>query len=203
MGSSISAKNYFALTRFKDAAAAVLLGLMTLMPLAGSAFADGVGLPTNVCHDFCGPQQQQMWARFEQGQSPDLAVLPRVYAGVCHVLGHNINPEREHHVGFIIDNFIVDNSTVNNSGGHQLRLRFSFFTAMQPYDELDAAQARENFNDPVLPLSVHDGYAYAEVSDRRFYARYWFRRERERMLLVSYFGDRVTILCDAAANRYR
>ena len=201
MGSSISAKNHLALTRFKDAAAAVLLGLMILMPLAGSAFADGVGLPTNVCHDFCGPRQQQLWARFEQGQSPDLAVLPRVYAGVCHVLGHNINPEREHHVGFIIDN-----STVNNSGDrHQLRLRFSFFTAMQPYDELDAAQARENFNDPVLPLSVHDGYAYAEVSDRRFFARYWFRRdrERERMLLVSYFGDRVTILCDAAANRYR
>ena len=198
MGSSISAKNYFTLTRLKNAAAAVLLGLMTLMPLAGSAFADGVGLPTNVCHDFCGPQQQQMWARFEQGQSPDLAVLPRVYAGVCHVLGHNINPEREHHVGFMIDN-----STVNNSGDrHQLRLRFSFFTAMQPYDELDAAQARESFNDPVLPLSVHDGYAYAEVSDRRFFARYWLRRERERMLLVSYFGDRVTILCDAAANRY-
>ena len=201
MGSSIGAKNHLALTRFKDAAA-VLLGLMTL---AGSAHADGVGLPTNVCHDFCGPQQQQMWARFEQGQSPDLAVLPRVYAGVCHVLGHNINPEREHHVGFMIDNSTINNSTVDNSGDrHQLRLRFSFFTAMQPYDELDAAQARENFNDPVLPLSVHDGYAYAEVSDRRFFARYWFRRdrERERMLLVSYFGDRVTILCDAAANRY-
>ena len=203
MGSSIGAKNYLALTRFKNAAAAILFGLTTIMLLAGSAFADGVGLPTNVCHDFCGPRQQQLWARFEQGQSPDLTVLPRVYAGVCHVLGHNINPDREHHVGFMIDNFIIDNSMADNSGRHNLRLRFSFFTATQPYDELDAAQARENFNDPVLPLSVHDGYAYAEVSDRRFYARYWFRRERERMLLVSYFGDRVTILCDAAANRYR
>lgn len=192
MGSSIGAKNRFALTRFKDAAAAVLLGLMVL---AGGARAAGIGLPTNVCHDFCGPRQQHMWARFEQGQSPDFAVLPKVYAGVCHVLGNNINPEREHHVGFMID---------NGTGRHKLRLRFSFFTAMLPYDELDAAQARESFGDPVLPLAMHDGYAYAEVTDRRFFARYWFRRdrERERTLLVSYFGDRVTILCDAAANRY-
>ncbi len=191
MGLPADTINRFALARFKDAAAV----LLWLLVFGSGVHADGPGLPTNVCHDFCGPRQHQMWARFEAGEAPDFSALPRVYAGVCHVFGDNVHLEREHHVGFMID---------NDAGGHQLHLRFSFFTSGQPYDELTAQQARENFGSPVLPLSVHDGYAYAEVISRRFFARYWFRRdyERERMLLVSYFGDRITILCDAGANRY-
>ena len=177
--------------RFRDVAA-ILLGLMVF---GGGVHADGPGLPANICHDSCGPRQHQMWSRFERGESPDISVLPRVYAGVCHVFGNNVNPDREHHVGFMID---ADNDT----GEHRLHLRFSFFTPRQPYDKLTAEQARESFDAPVLPLSVHDGYAYAEVIDQWFFARYWLRRDRERTLLVIYFGHHITILCDAGANRY-
>ena len=194
MGLFTGVTDRFVFARFGGATAA-LLGLMVVANHAGGA--SGVGLPSNVCHDFCGPRQHQLWARFEQGHGLDLhrGALPRVYAGVCHVLGDNVNPEREHHVGFMID---------GRNGHHQLHLRFSFFTDAQPYDALDAEQASASFGAPILPLSVHDGYAFAEVTGRRFFARYWLRRdrERERTLLVSYFGDRITILCDAAANRY-
>ncbi len=191
MGLHTGAKNRLASARYRDAAVGVGLWLMVAGVVYGDG--DGVGLPTNVCHDFCGPRQAQIWSRFERGESPDFGGLPRVYAGFCHVLGSNVNPDREHHVGFMV---------ADEGGHHKLYLRFSFFTAVQPYDELTAAQARERFVAPVLPLSVHDGYAYAEIADRRFFARYWLRRDRDRTLLISYFGHRITILCDAGANRY-
>ncbi len=170
----------------------VVLGLGAVVGWA----EDGVGLPTNVCRD-CGARQQHIWTRFEQGEGVDLTGLPRVYAGVCHVFGDHIDPDREHHVGFLFD------SDSDDSERHELRLRFSFFTAAQPYDKLDATQARAHFGTPALPLAAYRGYAYTEIVDHRFFARYWFRRARnpERVLLVSYFGDLVTVLCEAAENR--
>ena len=120
-----------------------------------------------------------------------------MYAGVCHVFGNRIDPDREHHVGFLFDGDGGDGER------HELRLRFSFFTAVQPYDKLEATQARAHFGTPALPLAAYRGYAYTEIVDHRFFARYWFRRARdpERVLLVSYFGDLVTVLCEAAENR--
>ncbi|WP_423906867.1 hypothetical protein [Candidatus Spongiihabitans sp.] len=189
------------------------ISLTWLLTMAvNGAIADGVGLPTNVCHDFCGARQQRIWARFERGEGLELATLPSVYAGVCHVFGDNINPDREHHVGFLIDHgavdhgavdhSTVDNDTVGHGSPHKLRLRFSFFTSAQPYGELDAAQAEDYFGAPVLPLGVYQGYAYAEANSLRFLSRYWFRRDRDldRVLLVSYFGPRITILCDTDRN---
>lgn len=190
MDLTIGAQPRFAFAGHLSVVATAATVLLCLTLLAGDAHAAS-GLPTHVCHDFCGPQQQQMWARFERGESLDLTALPKVYAGVCHVLGNNINPEREHHVGFMID---------KDGGHHNLRLRFSFFTSAQPYANLTAGQAREIFGAPVLPLWVHENYVYAEVVGRRFFARYWLRRERARTLLISYFGDRGIIMCDAGAS---
>ncbi len=194
MRSIAGAKNPFPFTRLKDAAAVLAWLLLTLPVNNATATETGAGLPRNVCHDTCGPRQHTIWTRFERGEGLNLAALPGVYAGVCHVLGDRIDPDREHHVGFLL---------ARDADRYQLHLRFSFFTDLQPYDELDAAQAMKVFGVPVLPLTVHDEYAYAEVSSRRFFARYWLRRGRdsERVLLVSYFGDQISILCDAGANR--
>ncbi|MGR3984233.1 MAG: hypothetical protein OD817_03075 [Gammaproteobacteria bacterium] len=172
---------------------ALPLAIAFCMPPPGIA-ADAGGLPADVCYAACGARQMRLWERFERGGGLDLAALPKVYAGVCHVLGDGIDPEREHHVGFLFA----------QSGGaaRSVNMRFSFFTPSQPYDKFNAAAARAHFGAPTLPLSAHAAYAYAEADSGRFLARYWFRREAgsERVLLVSYFGARVIIMCDAGEN---
>ena len=115
------------------------------------------------------------------------------YAGYCYIIGQELDSAHEHHVGFLID---------QGPGGHELQLRFSFFTPEQPYDELDVIGARAAFGEPALPLTLYDGYAYSDISERSFFSRYWFRHEARTgsILLVSYFGYRTTLLCDASAN---
>ncbi|MGR3915169.1 MAG: hypothetical protein OD918_11785 [Gammaproteobacteria bacterium] len=165
----------------------------TATDAAPTTDAATAGLPTDVCHAGCGARQLRLWARFERGGGLDLAALPKVYAGVCYVLGAGINPQRAHHVGFLFS---------QAGAARALNMRFSFFTPAQPYAEFDAAAARAHFGAPTLPLSASAAYAYAEADSRSFLAQYWFRREAEseRVLLVGYFGARVIILCDAGEN---
>jgi hypothetical protein len=153
-----------------------------------------VGLPTGVCFgDFCGPRQLRVWTRFEGGESLGSESLSRVYAGVCFVNRDGDDPNKVHHVGFLFDEV---------SGRPHLLLRFSFFAETQPFDRLDPEQARFRFAGPLLPVSLLDGFAYAQLSGTQFFARYWFRRDpaTSHLLLVSYLGYRTTIICDAAAN---
>lgn len=172
------------------AGAALLLTLAA--PPATRAGEAGAGLPTGVCAPgFCGPAQREIWARFEGGAGLSHASVPEVYAGVCYVHDRLYDPDRAHHVGFLID----------AAGGRpRLFLRFSFFAAANPYAGLDAAAARARLAGSVLPVSLQDGHAYADYEDPNFFARYWLRRDpgSGRVLLVSYFGYRMTILCDAA-----
>ena len=169
--------------------------LLLLSNTPGAAVTrDNVGLPTAVCRgEFCGPRQHQIWTQFQQGESLSPESLRRVYAGVCFVNREGDDPNHEHHVGFLFD---------EASGRPHLLLRFSFFADAQPYDRLDIQQARFRFSGPILPVSFHDGFAYAHVLGKQFFARYWFRRDpsSRRLLLVSYFGYRTTILCDATEN---
>ena len=116
-------------------AAALTAAFLFCAPLCADA-----GLPSDVCFEHCGARQLQMWERFERGRAPDLSALPKVYAGVCHVLGGDINPQREHHVGFLFDR--ANENENRSEGGGTLNMRFSFFTPAQPYDEFTAAAAR-------------------------------------------------------------
>lgn len=148
------------------------------------------GLPTGVCvAGFCGRAQRGIWTRFERGSG--LAAGSGVYAGVCYVHHDLFDPDREHHVGFLIERI---------GGQPRLLMRFSFFAAANPFGRLDPEAARTRLAEAVLPVSLYDGYAYADYADRRFFARYWLRRDPDsgRVLLVSYFGYRTTIICDAA-----
>ena len=141
---------------------------------------------------FCGPAQRDIWRRFERGGGLDPVAAASVHTGVCYVHADMSDPDREHHVGFLID----------RSGGRPLLfLRFSFFAAANPFAGLDAAAARARLADGVLPVALHDGHAYADYADAHFFASYWLRRDPAsgRVLLVAYFGYRMTILCDAAA----
>ncbi|MGI9310260.1 MAG: hypothetical protein ACR2P7_01860 [bacterium] len=171
---------------------------MLLCALAWPRADAADGLPTNVCHRLCGAAATEIWDGFQRGHGLDLTALPQVFAGVCHVLGDSIDPDRQHHVGFLLDRKDAD-----RADAPELRLRFSFFTPAQPYDRFDAAQAGAHFGAPALPLSAHASYAYAEADSVRFLARYWLRRDRvrDRVLMVSYFGARITILCAADQNR--
>jgi hypothetical protein len=175
------------------AGAALLLSLVA--PPGIEAADSGTGLPTGVCAPgFCGPAQREIWARFEGGAGLGRTFLPEVYAGICYVHDRLYDPDRAHHVGFLIDR--------SGGGRPRLFLRFSFFAAANPYAGLDAAAARLRLADAVLPVALRDGHAYADYADAHFFARYWLRRDAAsgRVLLVAYFGHRMTILCEAAAT---
>lgn len=152
-------------------------------------------LPTGVCMaEFCGPEQRRIWTRFERGEGLGRALVPGVYAGTCYVHDDLYDPDRAHHVGFVIDEV---------GGRPRLFLRFSFFAEANPFARLvDIDAARRSLDDAVLPVVLHDGHAYADYADAHFFSRYWFRRDplTGHVVLVSYFGYRMTILCDAAAN---
>ena len=77
--------------------------LLFILFVTATVHADGVGLPSNVCYEFCGDKQQEIWRRFESGGVPEFKDKRRVFSGVCHVLGDNINADREHHVGFLVN----------------------------------------------------------------------------------------------------
>jgi hypothetical protein len=175
-------------------AGSVLLAAVLAAPPAARAGEAGAGLPTGVCMPgSCGTAQRRIWQRFERGGGLDPATAAIVHSGVCYVRDRLYDPDRAHHVGFLID---------GSDGGPLLFLRFSFYAAANPFAGLDEAAARARLADGVLPVSLHDGHAYADYADAHFFARYWLRRDAAtgRVLLVAYFGYRMTILCEAAAS---
>ena len=164
---------------------ALLLWLMSLGASAGTA-----GLPTGVCSGrVCGPHQSALWQRFQEGRGLEWASIPAVYSGICYVNAPNFHPHRAHHVGLYLD---------DQHQGTTLGVRFTFYAAAQPYDNLDIEDARARFSKPLLDVDIYDDYAYAQVLGSFEPFRYWLRRDAdsEGLLLVSYFGFVQTMLCE-------
>lgn len=147
------------------------------------------GLPSNVCYDNrCGPRQAAIWARFLDGQGLSNAAVGRLHAGRCFAFSRNLNPDQPHWGGFLIDG---DRDEVWFDG------RFSFFEPLPDYLSWSARDARSKWS-VRQPVQLHDDYAYSDFAESWIPVRYWFRRAPAStdLLLVSYFGFEMTILCD-------
>lgn len=172
--------------------------LFLLMTLAGTASAaNEFGLPTNVCYEeFCGPQQQRIWKRFQSSSGLDQNLSPGLYSGVCFHNSPVLDGSRVHYGGILIDK--VDDRLFFDG-------RFSFFIDNNPYIHMSMNNARERFDKLFHPnheLKVRRTFAYISLEDKFVSRRFWFRQDgvKNRLVLVGYFGPLHTILCDLQRN---
>ncbi len=170
------------------------LAVVICFILAGVLNAgEPMGLPTNVCFgDFCGPEQQTIWNRFQGATGLELGLIPGVYSGTCYHDNHAINPHSPQFGGVLIDKV---NENVVFDG------RFGFHMKTNPYEDLDLEAARRNFPEN-FEISLNTFFAYAEAPESFAPFRYWFRQEADThdLLLVGYFGFDHTILCVLRGN---
>ena len=170
------------------------LGLLLCLSLLGSLRASQAeGLPINVCLDpFCGPAQQGIWNRFQDGTGLDLLLVPSVYSGTCYHNSPAYDPDVPQFVGVLIDEL---------KGHVVFDGRFSFYQRQHPYVHLNLKAARERFAE-VRELALFDSFAYAEAVDSLKPFRYWLRQEVDTsgLLLVGYFGFSHTMLCALERN---
>ncbi len=160
-----------------------------VMMLVGSISAgESMGLPTNVCWgDFCGPDQQEIWDRFQAADGLNLNLIPRVYSGVCYHHSRSLDPHVPQFGGVLIDK--IDEMLFFYG-------RFSFHIRTNPFNGLDVDTARSEFLKS-FKIALYDRFAYAEAADSFAPFRYWFRQENgtEDLLMVGFFGFDHTILC--------
>jgi len=165
-----------------------LVSLILLTHVGSLNATEPLGLPTNVCWgDFCGPDQQDIWDRFQAADGLKLKLIPKVYTGVCYHHSHFLDPDVPQFGGILIEEI---NTKLFFYG------RFSFHIRINPYDGLDVDAARSKFQKR-FKLVTYDGFAYAEAADSFAPFRYWFRQEKntEDLLLVGFFGFDHTIIC--------
>ena len=168
----------------------LLICLLLLAPLNAGHAAD---LPTNVCHEpFCGPAQQGIWNRFQDGTGLDLILIPSVYSGTCYHNSPAYDPNAPQFVGVLIDEL---------KGEVVFDGRFSFYRQKHPYAHLNVDTARERFPE-IRKLKIFDSFAYAETADSLKPFRYWLRQDADTggLLLVGYFGYNHTMLCTLDRN---
>lgn len=168
----------------------LLVCLFLLAPLSAGHAAD---LPINVCHEpFCGPAQQGIWNRFQDGIGLDLILVPSVYSGICYHNSPAYDPDTPQFGGILIDE--ADGHVVFDG-------RFSFYQQQHPYAQLSVDAARERFSD-IRELALFDSFAYAEASSTLKPFRYWLRQDAVTggLLLVGYFGYNHTMLCTLDRN---
>jgi len=168
----------------------LLLCFFLWVPLRAS---HAEGLPTNVCLDpFCGPAQQVIWNRFQDGTGLDLLLVPSVYSGTCYHNSPAYDPDAPQFVGVLIDEL---------KGQVVFDGRFSFYQRQHPYAHLNVKIARERFAE-VRELALFDSFAYAEAVDSLKPFRYWLRQDTNNggLLLVGYFGYSHTMLCALERN---
>ena len=170
------------------------LGLFLCMTLwAPLSAGQAEGLPTNVCLDpFCGPAQQGIWKRFQDGTGLDLLLVPSVYSGTCYHNSPAYDPDAPQFCGVLIDEL---------KGHVVFDGRFSFYQRQHPYAHLNLKAARERFAE-VRELALFDSFAYAEAVDSLRPFRYWLRQDAVTggLLLVGYFGFSHTMLCALERN---
>ena len=167
--------------------------LLCLFLLASLRASHAEGLPTNVCLDpFCGPAQQGIWNRFQDGTGLDLLLVPSVYSGTCYHNSPAYDPDAPQFCGVLIDEL---------KGNVVFDGRFSFYQRQHPYAQLNVKTARERFAE-VRELSLFDSFAYAEAVNSLKPFRYWLRQDANTggLLLVGYFGYSHTMLCALERN---
>ena len=165
------------------------IAVFLLIAMVGSLNAtESVGLPTNVCWgEFCGPDQQDIWDRFQAAASLAPNLIPRVYSGICYHHARIIDPHVPQFGGILIDEV---NEKLFFYG------RFSFHIKTNPYNKLNVDTAKNVFHKS-FKLALYDSFAYAEAIDSFAPFRYWFRQEIDSkdLLVVGFFGFDHTILC--------
>ncbi len=165
------------------------IGVLACITLFGSRFAvHAMGLPTNVCFgSFCGPEQQEIWDRFQGASGLNSFLIPSVYSGTCFYNSPAYDPHTPQFGGVLIDKV---NGHVFFHG------RFSFYKQQHPYADLSVEAARERFPER-YEVTLLDIFAYAEAVDSMAPFRYWLRQDADTkgLLLVGYFGYSHTILC--------
>ena len=167
--------------------------LLCVFLLAAVCAGHAEGLPANVCHEpFCGPAQQGIWNRFQDGTGLDLLLVPSVYSGTCYHNSPAYDPDAPQFCGVLIDEL---------KGQVVFDGRFSFYQRQHPYAHLSVEAARERFAE-VRELALFDSFAYAEAVDSLKPFRYWLRQEADTggLLLVGYFGSSHTMLCALERN---
>ncbi len=146
-----------------------------------------------MCLDpFCGPAQQGIWHRFQDGTGLDLLLVPSVYSGVCYHNSPAYDPDASHFGGVLIDEL---------KGRVVFDARFSFYQRQHPYAHLNVEAARKRFAE-VRELALFDSFAYAEADDSLKPFRYWLRQDEDTggLLLIGYFGYSHTMLCALDRN---
>ena len=100
-----------------------------------SACGSRGGFATHVCLDpFCGPAQQGIWNRFQDGTGLDLLLVPSVYSGTCYHNSPAYDPDAPQFGGVLIDEL---------KGHVVFDARFSFYQRQHPYAHLNLEAARE------------------------------------------------------------
>ena len=171
------------LVRSLGIASVLMMAVVSSLPAS-----EPVGLPTNVCWgDFCGPDQQDIWDRFQAADGLKMTQIPRVYSGVCYHHSRSLDPHVPQFGGVLFEK--IDEMLFFYG-------RFSFHISPNPYDGLDVDSARNEFLKN-YKVALYDRFAYAEAVDSFAPFRYWFRQEEatEDLLLVGFFGFDHTILC--------
>jgi hypothetical protein len=170
------------------------IGIIFFLGSTGALNAgEPVGLPTNVCSgDFCGPDQQDLWDRFQVATGLKIDLIPNMYSGICYHKSRIISPHSPQFGGILIDK-MKENVF--------FRGKFNFYITTNPYEGMDVETARGEFQKK-FEVKLYDLYAYTEALDTIAPFRYWFRQEANTndLLLVGYFGFGHTILCALECN---
>jgi len=114
------------------------IGIISFLSLKEGLYAEEpVGLPTNVCYgDFCGPDQHDIWSRFQDATGLKLDLIPKIYSGICYHKSNLISPQTPQFVSILIDRV---------SENVFFRGRFMFYSKTNPYENMGIAAAKGEF----------------------------------------------------------
>lgn len=148
--------------------------------------------PKNWCSTGrCSTPQMKIWSEFNSGKSPSWNQMPRALSGSCYHSSRSYRNTTEHFSGFIID---------QEQDGFSLAGRHSFYAPENPYADLDADTAREEFKKGSLNrIEVFKDYGFYNANpDAERSIRYWFREGDDNAVKMAIIFGNLDhfILCD-------
>lgn len=179
------------------------LALVSLF-LATNSFARGLisgkeePFPKNWCmkEEWCSPQQHELWAKFSVANAPALDI-PTVISGSCFHGGSNVDPNHEHHAGFVFTNWADHNQVFG---------RFSYFAESNPYINFDVKTAENKwFEKDDHKLLKHEDYWVASMGTELTPVHLWYRQGSDGKIYLAYFigssGLMRFALCEMEAHK--
>ncbi|MBX3039360.1 MAG: hypothetical protein KF789_01470 [Bdellovibrionaceae bacterium] len=159
--------------------------LFVSMLMAGNAFADFLPNEVNLCSGGgCTPKMQEIQNSFSSGTefNPLLAGPTASYSGSCYYMMRSINPNQEHHGGFILWR--------NEDDAMHFNGVFHFFAKSDPYEGMTGEemfkQIRSRSTTP-HPVREETTQGHVLIASESANLHYWMRTNADgsEMYLLS------------------